>query len=285
MDGPSSPTSDVKGGVAHEAQVVRRKKPVHEQPGKKKKASQQRLEAACAAFVASKQRSLSALASGHDRSRAGGVDAAAVSVVKGVNGKAHLFTTSSCAGRLIVTAHAASPDTPYDVPWLFVSHDPLPHAAPLEHQLREALRDNPPPADTQLWLKLEPPMYAVCAASHAAANALLLLARQHAGLKRCSVVSLGMQETEPDVLVLTDTHRLEAPIWCGGQWIVDRAYLDILVDMANKKLAVARERFDRLIAALKASPVFPDEQANLTDGNDANVEDKSNANEEEKNKE
>jgi tRNA(Phe) wybutosine-synthesizing methylase Tyw3 len=74
-------------------------------------------------FCKERERVLSVLESEqNDKSRAGGVDEAIATFVRSVNAKRHMYTASSCAGRLIVTLNEDS-SKGYGVPWLFVSHD------------------------------------------------------------------------------------------------------------------------------------------------------------------
>lgn len=207
-------------------------------------------------FVAERARVLEQLREERDdRSRAGGVDAAIASFVQTVNAKRHLYTTSSCAGRLIVTLNEEAP-AGYGIPWLFVSHEPVEEAGELERRVREALAGEAAErvAQSSVWLKLEPPIVAVVCASEATAGRLMNLARGAAGLKRCAVIALrgagGM------VVSVSDTRRVETVLAEGAEWLCPPALLAATLRLANRKLADSRARIERLRTALEASPLF-----------------------------
>ena len=233
-------------------------KPADEHKKKKKAPGHQveRLPEPQDEFVAERARVLEALREERDdRSRAGAVDAAIAPFVQTVNSKRHLYTTSSCAGRLIVTLNEEAP-AGYGIPWLFVSHEPVEEAAALERQVRAALAAQAAErvAGSSVWLKLEPPIVAVVCSGEAAAARLLNLARGAAGLKRCAVIAL--RGAAGLVVSVSDTGRVETLLAEGAAWLSPPQLLAATLRLANRKLAHSRARLERFRLALEASDFF-----------------------------
>jgi tRNA wybutosine-synthesizing protein 3 len=226
---------------------------------KKKKApghQVERLPEPRAEFVAERARVLELLREEKDdKSRAGGVDAAIATFVQTVNAKWHLYTTSSCAGRLIVTLNDEEP-AGYGVPWLFVSHEPVEDAEAMLAAVRERLAAEPPErvARSSVWLKLEPPIVAVVCSGEAAAARLMNLGRGAAGLKRCFVIAL--RGDAGHVVSVSDTRRVESVLAEGDKWLADSAYVAATVRLANRKLADSRERIERMRVAIESNEFF-----------------------------
>lgn len=225
----------------------------HVKPKKKKKPGHQveQLPEPHAEFEKERARVLDLLESeARDKSRAGGVDAAIAEFVRTVNSKRHMYTASSCAGRLIVTLNEDSPSG-YAVPWLFVSHDPVEDSAMMMRQVQERIaelpeRDND---DFSVWFKLEPPIVAVVCSSEAAAVKLMNLARGAAGIKRCFVIS--MRGDQGCVVSVSDTKRVECVLWQGKEQLASARYMEATVQISNKKLAESRAKMEKLRKAIE----------------------------------
>jgi tRNA(Phe) wybutosine-synthesizing methylase Tyw3 len=71
---------------------------------------------------------------------------------------------------------------------------------------------------------------------------LMLLRANH--LKNCAIRSIGRNNRVNVTLV--DTHRIETLIARGNQLLVTEEYIKILVSVANNKLKLARQRFEKL---------------------------------------
>ncbi len=232
--------------------------PVAEKRKKKKGPGHQveRLPEPRPEFVAERARVLELLREEkEDRSRAGAVDAAIADFVQSVNARRHLYTTSSCAGRVIVTLNEEAPEG-YGIPWLFVSHEPVEDAEAMLAQVRARLAAEAPErvARSQVWLKLEPPIVAVVCASEAAAARLMNLARGAAGLKRCFVIALRGEAGL--VVSVSDTRRVEAVLAEGGEWLAPPRYVAATLRLANRKLADSRARMERMRQAIEAQDLF-----------------------------
>jgi tRNA wybutosine-synthesizing protein 3 len=205
----------------------------------------------------------------NDKSRAGALDPAIVSFVETINSKANYYTTSSCAGRLIVVLQSSTQlsVTPQEsmpikdngshnqtghperkertkVEWIYVTHEENSTYETLWSSVTERLRTlQPHENNSETWFKLEPPILAIRAKDVTSAVVLLNYARAN-HLKNSAIRSVGNDNRVNVTLI--DTHRIETLIALGNRMLIDEEYLKILVSLANTKLKISRQRFERL---------------------------------------
>lgn len=235
-----------------------RGRPNHEGKPKKKGGSHQKpgLAEPSAAFTEARATSIATLWDDErDRSRAGGPDEWVIPLLHTINAKRHLYTASSCAGRLIVTLNRPQGESGYAVPWLFVSHDYVDNVDAMLQVVEEALAKEKVDESTEVWFKLEPPILAVVSSGEAAATKLMNLARGSAGLKRCFVVAMRGQGLG-HVLSLTDTRRVELLLYAGSKLVVNLDYVKTMVSVANRKLRESRDKMERFQLALEENIEF-----------------------------
>jgi len=173
-----------------------------------------------------------------DKSNAGEIDKAIRPLVDVINAKMQYYTTSSCAGRILLLKQESKEGKRRETRHYFVSHEPI----TLE-ELRKALQ-NPP--QEEILFHMEGMIIHVCCESLEAAERLLNLAKD-AGFKRAGITSL----CNKIMLEIIDTQRLDLPIARGGQVLVTDDYLTHLVGVANEKLGLTRERMRRFLNVVK----------------------------------
>lgn len=245
---------EVGGGVVEVGRDgYPKRKPKHQQARKKDGAM---LQEPHALFDEDKSEALKQLRSGEeDRSRAGHVDDDAVGWVEQFNSRRHIYTVSSCAGRIILTLQHQHQG--YDVPWCFVSHKCPTHpndVVQAVHKTMEEVKKNPPQGDWELWLRGEGPILAIVCSGWGSWERVWQAARR-AGMKRGGAQG-GERGGRGVVAGLVDTGRVEALIATMQDGIlVDTKYIERLVACANEKLEKGRKRFDALTQEIiKALP-------------------------------
>jgi len=193
-------------------------------------------------FDDEKARYLKSLSSDEvDRSRAGRPDPQIITFLQTVNATADYFTTSSCAGRLILVQ--TLPGKGYSVDWLFVSHELVPNA----DSILEALASRQQVTGAELWYKMEPPILAICARTVGHAQRFMDVART-AGIKRVSITGTR----DKIMLVVMDTQRMETMLAKDGRLMVSNEYIREITAVANEKLSKSREKFERLRLTLES---------------------------------
>ncbi len=185
-------------------------------------------------FAADKARALSPQKK--DRSRKGERDEQIEPLLALLNEHPDYYTTSSCAGRILVMTEAGSKP---ESQWLFLSHVPV-----SAEQVRAALSDLP--ADP-VWVRMESFIVHVGCRTADAAETIVTRARS-LGLKRAGIIGL-----RPRVMVeVIGNERLDAPIAERGLLVVSPEYLDVLIREGNRKLEANAERLSRFLDTLKA---------------------------------
>jgi len=165
-----------------------------------------------------------------DRSLKGHLDKAIIPLVRKINSVEDYYTTSSCAGRIILMKETGKKQKKV---FLFVSHEPV----SLESIKKEL--DVHRKVKEMIYLKHEPCILHVACKDLESARKLVGLARG-AGWKKSGIIS------RRNVIELVSTEILAAPVAFGGRAIVSSDYLDMLVFEANKKLALTRGKIKNL---------------------------------------
>lgn len=148
------------------------------------------------------------------------IDARILQLVEALNRKQEYYTTSSCAGRIMLLIPGR---TKQDTNWLFVSHEPVTLL-----QLKKATASLP---KKDVWLRQEAMILHVCCKGIEDASRLLLLSRE-AGFKRSGIISLGKRI----VVEIVGTSHFETIIASKGKLLLGDNVLKLLVAEANKRL-------------------------------------------------
>ncbi|XP_066124976.1 tRNA wybutosine-synthesizing protein 3 homolog isoform X2 [Saccopteryx bilineata] len=151
-----------------------------------------------------------------DLSRKGSVDEDVAELVQLLNGREQFFTTSSCAGRIILLEASISG---FDVQkqnccWLLVTHKPC-----IKEDVIVALKK----ANGDTVLKFEPLVLHV----------------------QCR------QLQDAQILAVRSTHGLEVPLCHKGKLMVTEEYIDFLLKIANQKMEENKKRIERFYNCLQ----------------------------------
>jgi tRNA wybutosine-synthesizing protein 3 len=163
-----------------------------------------------------------------DRSKKGAIDKEIIGLIRIINKLADYYTTSSCAGRIVIIEKKARK---CDSRVLLLSHKPV-----TIEQVVMALRNV---GNSPIWFKQEAVIVHVCCKSLEAAERLLQAANK-AGLKHSGVISL----TRRIVVEIIGPDMLETIICRDGKVVVPEEYLKLLVSEANSKLEQNRRRIE-----------------------------------------
>uniref|UniRef100_A0A8D1Y869 tRNA wybutosine-synthesizing protein 3 homolog n=1 Tax=Sus scrofa TaxID=9823 RepID=A0A8D1Y869_PIG len=151
-----------------------------------------------------------------DFSRKGCVDEDVVEIVQLLNGREQFFTTSSCAGRIILLEQGMDSleVQKQNCCWLLVSHKPC-----VKDDVIVALKK----ANGDAILKFEPLVLHV----------------------QCR------QLQDAQILAVRSTHGLEVPLSHKGKLMVTEEYIDFLLKIANHKMEDNKKRIERFYNCLQ----------------------------------
>lgn len=167
-----------------------------------------------------------------DKSNEGKIDEEIINLCNKINSKPNYYTTSSCAGRIILVKGLK--EKAKNV-FLFKTHKKISWLK-LKKELENSIKNY----NGLIYFKQEPCLLHVACFNDESAEKLLFLARQ-AGWKRSGIISKGKRI----ICELMSTERIEMPI-ARKKILVDDNFLKILVREANKKLERTREKIKKL---------------------------------------
>ncbi|XP_014686907.1 tRNA wybutosine-synthesizing protein 3 homolog [Equus asinus] len=175
-----------------------------------------------------------------DLSRKGSVDEDVVELVQLLNGREEFFTTSSCAGRIILLDGGVDG---FEVQkqnccWLLVTHKPC-----VKDDVIVALKK----ANSDAILKFEPFILHVQCRQLQDAQILHSVAID-SGFRN-SGITVGKRGKT--MLAVRSTHGLEVPLSHKGQLMVTEEYIDFLLKIANQKMEENKKRIERFYSCLQ----------------------------------
>lgn len=173
-----------------------------------------------------------------DKSRKGSVDEKIKKLVNRINSLEDFYTTSSCAGRVLLSAIPKS-NKKNNVQYLFCSHKKIKHSD-LNKTIKKLPKDD-------VWLKVEPAILHVACKSIDYAKKFLNTARD-IGFRRSGIISIGKSKI---ILELVGTEKIEAIVSKKGKLLIDKDYLKVLVKEGNMKLERTWKKIDKLNIMLK----------------------------------
>jgi len=178
-----------------------------------------------------------------DKSRKGIVDKEALPLIRAINKLNDYYTTSSCAGRIMVFKEPVN-GKKHEAEWLYVTHQ---EANPQD--VFSSLTTIP---EETLWIRMEPPIFHVACRDQQAAEKLLKLCHAK-GWKRTGIISTGgRRKKQQRVMVeIIGNERLDTPIAVHGELLLGKDFIPFLIEQANKKLRVARKKLEELTTAVK----------------------------------
>uniref|UniRef100_A0A480UIH3 tRNA wybutosine-synthesizing protein 3 homolog n=2 Tax=Sus scrofa TaxID=9823 RepID=A0A480UIH3_PIG len=175
-----------------------------------------------------------------DFSRKGCVDEDVVEIVQLLNGREQFFTTSSCAGRIILLEQGMDSleVQKQNCCWLLVSHKPC-----VKDDVIVALKK----ANGDAILKFEPLVLHVQCRQLQDAQILHSVAID-SGFRN-SGITVGKRGKT--MLAVRSTHGLEVPLSHKGKLMVTEEYIDFLLKIANHKMEDNKKRIERFYNCLQ----------------------------------
>jgi len=155
------------------------------------------------------------------------------SIVDLLNSFDDMFTTSSCAGRLVIF----SSEKPWDKKTVKIhlkSHEPI-SVSNVRKIIDEVIDEN-------LWFVMQPPIIHVSCSNVERAQELLKIAR-NVGFKHSGIISFSHNGIHVE---LQGNEHLEFPLKVHGKTIVRKRYLGKLVKWANNLLLRSKKKIFKL---------------------------------------
>ncbi|MBS3098409.1 hypothetical protein J4209_06465 [Candidatus Woesearchaeota archaeon] len=162
-----------------------------------------------------------------DKSKKGSVDKAIKPLVNKINSLKNYYTTSSCAGRVLLLIRRGKKK--HETEWLFAKHGKVSF-----NELKKALRRLP---KQDVWFKEEASIFHISCRTIDDAQKLVNLTR-NIGFRRTGIQSIKRKI----VVEIVSTENIETIAAKSGKIIVDDDYLKVLAEEANKKMKRNKEK-------------------------------------------
>ncbi len=171
-----------------------------------------------------------------DHSKKGSIDEEVVPALEAINAMPDFYTTSSCAGRIVLLREPRSRKKK-DFEWLYVSH-----SEPDITRIRAALDKLP---KDKVWLRMEPFIIHVCSRDMGSAERFLAVMRK-AGLKHSGILAARKRI----VIEVAGNERMDVPVAAEGRMLVGEEYLGRVTREAWDRLVLSRKRLALLTTML-----------------------------------
>ncbi len=175
----------------------------------------------------------------YDKSKKGSVDREISKLVKEINRKKDYYTTSSCAGRILLIKHARS-GRKDEAEWLLASHAKVSFPA-LKKALEKAAL-----FDEETWFKQEPLILHVACRDIDSAERLIHIVRSKCGLRRAGVMSL-----KRNIIEIIGSDMMYTIAAKDRKVLVDDSCLKILLEKANEKMDRNKRRIAKFYKEIK----------------------------------
>ncbi len=167
-----------------------------------------------------------------DKSKKGSVDEFLIPLIQKINASKDFFTTSSCSGRINIFT-MMDKEKKNTANWIFVSHDVVSF-----EEIWNSLNNLP---STLVMFKQEPFILHVCCRDLDCAQKLLDLCGE-IGIKHSSILTIKNKI----VVKINGSEKIDAPIGINSKLIVDKEYIQSVLEMANYNLIKTHEKIKKL---------------------------------------
>lgn len=186
-----------------------------------------------------KKKNIETINKGNDNSKKGSIDKEIVLLVNLINSRPEFYTTSSCAGRVMLISRSKK-EKKNESNWLYVSHE--------KGDCNEILKilKNLTTKD-KVWLKQEPMILHLVAKDIDDANKILSLANS-VGFKHSGILSTSNRI----IIEIDGIEKLETLVAVNQKMLPTESYLKLLVQECNRKLKKNRLRIQKFEQKIKA---------------------------------
>ncbi|MDD3263772.1 MAG: tRNA wybutosine-synthesizing 3 family protein [Candidatus Nanoarchaeia archaeon] len=175
-----------------------------------------------------------------DKSRKGFVDKEILNLVNLINSIPEFYTTSSCAGRILIMGETLS-GIKKDTIWYLATHDYIKKLS-LEDQIFQEMKKNKNIGN----IKQESAILHVCAKDLESAQKILDIAK-FVGFKHS-----GIMATKKRIMIeIMSSEKIDVPIYNGKELLISQDYLNFIIDYSNKSLKKTRIKIDKFEKKLK----------------------------------
>ena len=171
-----------------------------------------------------------------DKSKKGSIDKGIKELVNIINSKKDYYTTSSCAGRIVLLEMKSKKKN--DCRWIFAKHGKVNFK-----EIRDSLNKNS--LKYEIWFKQQPLILHVACRNLDAVKKLLELARKI--FRRAGIIGLSERKI---IIEIIGSENLET-IVKDKNFVVDEKYLEQLIKYANKNFEENKRKIEKILRNIR----------------------------------
>ena len=174
-----------------------------------------------------------------DKSKKGYVDKDIKEIVDEINSKKDCYTTSSCAGRIVLLEMKSNKKN--DCNWIFSKHSEIKF-----NEIKNSLKKyNKNKQKNQIWFKQQPIILHVACRNLDAANKLLGISRKI--FRRAGIIGITKRKIMIEII---GDERLQTII-ADKDFVADEHYIKKLIKYANENFAENKKKSNRFLKIIK----------------------------------
>jgi len=172
-----------------------------------------------------------------DKSRKGSIDNKIKKLVDKINSLEDFYTTSSCAGRILLLAIPKS-NKKNKVQYLFCSHKKIQYS-----NIKKIIKKLP---KDDVWFRVDGAILHVASSNIDSAKKFLNTARD-IGFRRSGIISIGKNKI---IMELISTEKIDTIVSKNGKLLINEEYFKVLVKEGDIKLEKTWRKIDKLYKVL-----------------------------------
>lgn len=177
-----------------------------------------------------------------DKSKQGHIDEEIVDLVNTINNKKNCYTTSSCAGRILILFRPTT-KIKSDVIWVFKSHK-ISKSKDIIENIENFLKSNEKKGT--LIFKQEPMILHIAVNSFEIATQIFDCASK-AGFRRKNIISYNKRI----ILEITSSKEIQFPIGTNNEINASKKFITWITKFANENLIYNKNKIDSLTKKIK----------------------------------
>ena len=182
-----------------------------------------------------------------DKSKKGSIDKDIIKLVNEINSKENYYTTSSCAGRIVLLEMKSFRKR--DCNWIFAKHDKVKfkeiNDALTKYSINDKNNKRNKKINYEIWLKQQPLILHVACRNLESANELLKIVRKI--FRRAGIIAITERKVTIEII---GSENLET-IVKDKNFSVDEKYFKELVKYADRNFDLNNGNIEKFLKSLK----------------------------------
>mgnify|MGYP001617607888 CR=1 FL=1 len=177
-----------------------------------------------------------------DKSKKGSIDKYIITLVNEINSKKDYYTTSSCAGRIVLLEMKSQKKN--ECNWIFTKHDEITFKE-INYSLKKYSMKSNKKINYEIWFKQQPLILHVACRNLESAKRLLEIAREI--FRRAGIIAITERKTTIEII---GSEHLET-IVKDRNFSIEEKYLKQLIKYTNKNFIENKKKIGKFLKLIR----------------------------------